>query len=562
MKKIILTTLLFLFLHTAYFILYTSVANAATLYISPPTGSYNVGQTFSVGVYVSSANQAMNAASGVISFPPDKLEVVSLSKSDSLFNFWVQEPAFYNTLGTINFEGIVFNPGFTGSVGKIITVSFRIKAVGSASLTFSSGSVLANDGKGTNILANMGSGSYVFTDRVITPPLVSVPAGPIISSPTHPDSEEWYSNNDPKFVWKLPSDVNAVRLLVGRIPAVQPNVLHIPPISERQLENLDNGIWYFSSQFRNAIGWGPIGRFKFQIDTVPPLPFKIEVKEGKKTTNPQPTLSFKTIDEVSGIDYYEIIIGNQEPIRTDQSEYKIPAQDLGIHTVIVKAVDKAGNETLAMTEIEILPIETPVITDYPRELLPNNILSIKGTAIPEATIIVFIQKNEEEAKIGETKSDREGKWSFVEIEPVEKGVYQIWVEAVDASGAKSKLSEKVTILVSSPIFIRIGKLAIDYLTTIITLLVLILVIILMILWIWREIRKKRKKIQKETIEAEKVLIQAFKVLKEETEKQVAKLDGKPNLSDREKKICDELKEALEISEKFIGKEIKDIEREL
>jgi len=43
---------------------------------------------------------------------------------------------------------------------------------------------------------------------------------------------------------------------------------------------------------------------------------------------------------------------------------------------------------------------------------------------------------------------------------------------------------------------------------------------------------------------------------------VAKLDGKPDLNEREKKICDELKEALRISEEFIVKEIKDIEKEI
>ena len=68
--------------------------------------------------------------------------------------------------------------------------------------------------------------------------------------------------------------------------------------------------------------------------------------------------------------------------------------------------------------------------------------------------------------------------------------------------------------------------------------------------------------EKEITEAEKALYQAFKALKEETEEQVAKLDGKPGLSEREKKICDDLKEALKISEKFVGKEIKDIEKEL
>ena len=60
-------------------------ASAATLYFSPSSGSYAIGATFSVSVYVSSADQAMNAASGVILFPTDKLSVEALSKSGSIF---------------------------------------------------------------------------------------------------------------------------------------------------------------------------------------------------------------------------------------------------------------------------------------------------------------------------------------------------------------------------------------------------------------------------------------------------------------------------------------------
>jgi hypothetical protein len=55
---------------------------------------------------------------------------------------------------------------------------------------------------------------------------------------------------------------------------------------------------------------------------------------------------------------------------------------------------------------------------------------------------------------------------------------------------------------------------------------------------------------------------AFKALREEVGEQIECLDGKPGLREDEKKIRDKLKEALDVSEKFIGKEIEDIEKEL
>jgi len=548
----------------------------ASLYLSPSSGAYEVGSNFSVKVKVNSGGQTINAAEATLTFNPAEISVVSISKTGSIFSLWTQEPTFSNSAGNIVFSGGTPTP-FTGTSGTLITITFKAKISGSTQVSFYSGLVLAADGKGTNILSNMNGGIYTLKPKAIIPPAEEVPPeeeyippgvsgaaplAPVVYSSTHPDPNRWYSNNDPEFSWKVPSDVTAVKLLIGHSPTAIPAVLYSPPISEKKLEDLADGVWYFHVRFKNKYGWGAILHRKVLIDTQPPKPFKIQIKEGKHTTNPRPTLVFETTDGMSGIDYYEIIIDGGNSLRTDKSEYKVPPQDLGKHIIIVKAVDKAGNETLAMTEIEILPIEAPVITDYPYELLPGSILSVKGTALPEATVVVSIQKDKEEVKIGKTKSDKEGMWTYIEVEPLEKGFYRVWAETIDSQGAKSKPSEKVRISVSPPAFIRIGKLAIDYLTTIITLLVLILVIVLGIVWSWQRIIKRKKRLRKEVTEAEKALYRAFKALKEETEEQVAKLDGKPDLGAREKEICNELKKALEISKKSIGKEIKDIEKEL
>jgi len=538
---------------------------STSLYLSPLTGTYTIGSTFSVIVKVSSGGETVNAAEATLNFNPHEISVINISKSGSIFTLWTTEPTFSNSAGTIKFGGGT-SKNFTGTAGTIITISFRAKTVGTAKVDFSTGLVLAADFKGTNVLAIMNSGSYVISPEIVTPeyiPPENTPVAPIILSPTHSDPEKWYFDDNPKFIWDITKDIIGVKLLVDHNPITIPTIFYSEIISEKQLKDLDDGIWYFHIQLRNKFGWGGISHFKFQIDTIPPDLFEIKIKEGEETTNPQPTLFFGTTDDLSGIDYYEVKVDKEDPIKVKELEYKLLPQDLGKHILIINAVDKAGNCTLAVTEINILPIDNPIITNYPQALFPGSILSIKGKALVESIIKVYLQKNKkEEIKIGEVKSDAEGKWTYIEVEPVEQGVYAVWVEAIDPSGAKSKPSEKVTILVSPPVFIRIGKVAIDYLTTVVTLLVLILAILFGGIWGWRQIMKKRKKIKKEITEAEKVLYQAFKALKEETEEQVAKLDGKPDLSEREKKICNDLKKSLEISKKFIEKEIKDIEKEL
>ncbi|MBI5005417.1 MAG: hypothetical protein HZC03_02340, partial [Candidatus Lloydbacteria bacterium] len=172
----------------------TGIVYAASLYITPSSGVYNVGQTFSAGVYVSSPEQTMNAASGIISFPSDKLQIVSLSKEGSVMNLWVQEPFFSNTAGTLSFEGVALNPGFNGLTGKILSATFKVKAVGAGTLAFTQGSILANDGLGTNILDNTtganlslqlsGSGSSVSAP---SSSVGNVPNAPEVVSSTHPD---------------------------------------------------------------------------------------------------------------------------------------------------------------------------------------------------------------------------------------------------------------------------------------------------------------------------------------------------------------------------------------
>src|SRR3989344_8796693 len=147
-----------------------SIASAATLNFSPPSGSHNVGSTFSTNVIVESTDQAMNAVSGVISFPWDKFEVVSISKQGSILSLWPAEPSFSNSQGTVSFEGIALNPGYMGANGKILTITFRARNTGQANLSFSSGSVLANDGTGTNILNGLRVAIFTLTSAGEAPP--------------------------------------------------------------------------------------------------------------------------------------------------------------------------------------------------------------------------------------------------------------------------------------------------------------------------------------------------------------------------------------------------------
>lgn len=130
----------------------TTSAQAASLSLSTNLPALKVGELVTVNVLVNTAGQVINNASGRINFPTGVLEVVSVSKNGSIFSLWVEEPSFSNLNGIVNFEGGVPNPGFNGSAGKVLSIVFRAKRVGSFPLSLFNGSVRANDGLGTEVL--------------------------------------------------------------------------------------------------------------------------------------------------------------------------------------------------------------------------------------------------------------------------------------------------------------------------------------------------------------------------------------------------------------------------
>lgn len=135
----------------------------ASLFLSPSTGSYKVGESFSILVNLNTGGESINASTGQISFDNSRLQVVSLGYSQSIFSLWTDNPSFSNPAGSVSFSGGVPSPGFTGASGGVLRITFRVKASGQAPVNFFSGSILANDGQGTNIADGLRGALYSLT---------------------------------------------------------------------------------------------------------------------------------------------------------------------------------------------------------------------------------------------------------------------------------------------------------------------------------------------------------------------------------------------------------------
>jgi len=323
----------------------------ASLYLSPTQGAFEVGSTFNVSVYVNTGGIDANAVKLDLAFPSDKLQVVSPSTGDSFITIWITQPKYSNVDGTLSFQGGLPSPGINTSAGLISTITFRAKSPGTAVLSvLDTSRVLANDGEGTDMLTAFGNAQYTFT--------MPSPEGPNIYSPSHPDKNKWYRDNNVTLHWELAEVAleNGFVLDVtyswgfDRDPKSHPDNKADGKKTSMYYEGVESGIWYFHVKANVGGQWGKTGHYPVRIDTDDPAEFTPIVQPQKGGPDIRRSVSFKTTDSLSGIDHYEVKIDSLTDDSYDtalfseqQSPWIMPLLPEGEYTVTVRAYDKAGN---------------------------------------------------------------------------------------------------------------------------------------------------------------------------------------------------------------------------
>lgn len=546
-------------------------AAGATLYLSPSSGTYVVGSRFSVAVRVNTGGEAINASQGSISFDKDILKVTGVSTGGSIFSLWTSQPTFNNGAGTVSFAGGVPHPGYTGSAGTICTISFQSLKTGTAGVRFTSGFALANDGKGTNILSTMGSGSYNISPRVEAPKTKKEPGDPApkkepqetaaynkpeVSSETHPDENKWFSGDIAKFSWEIPDGVEGVSLSFDREEEDDPGPKADGLFDSKEYDIEEDGHWFLHIKFQDERGrWGTRTDFRINSDNTPPESFEIEVVQEE---NDWPVLRFETTDELSGIDRYEVIIDDLQAdptvVLSDNPYYKVENRSISEHTAIVKAYDRANNEALSTIDFSINPIATPEIKNYTDDISPRQEFFISGTAIPNVAISVYIEKEGESVEEHSARSDGEGNWFLVRDKGLKEGSYTAWVKAISDKGLESKESPRVNFTVSPRTMNKIGSFVADYFTLLVSLLFMVILIVISLLFL---IDMVRKRLKKETLEIEEVLERNLSNTKKLVEMELN--STKMSRSDRDR-LKGEIDRKIDEAKAGILKEVKDVEK--
>jgi hypothetical protein len=313
-------------------------AEGAELYLSPSSGSFLVGSTFSVSIFLNTGGNEINVVWAELKFPPEILQVISPTAGTSFISEWLIPPNYSNEKGIISFRGGIPG-GIKTSAGLVSSITFKAISTGKAKIEFSENSkVILNDEKGTNILKTTVNGEY----QILVPP----PEGPKISSPTHPNPDVWYSDPSPVFSWEREEGVNDFSFSLDQNPEGRPDSVSEGSENFASFSNLPDGIWYFHLRQKKDTIWGKTSHFQVKIDTSPPKEFtpKIESRPG------QTLIYFETVDNFSGLDHYEVSLvdlSQKEPARSfftiEVSPYKVPFKKAGKYSVIIKAVDRAGN---------------------------------------------------------------------------------------------------------------------------------------------------------------------------------------------------------------------------
>lgn len=477
MKNCINKKYLFILFLTFLFLGSVHSVDAATMRLLSNIHDVSTGQEFTINVVVDTEGQYINAAEAKITFRNDVLELLSVNKTISSFNFWLKEPFISNEEGFVEFIGGT-PKGISGEALQILKMRFLVKGAGESHISILGAVVSASDGKGTNVLTDVENLKVVnnieskvlgesngiqylvpveLPKKVVREPvsIKDLPQKPNLNVSFYPDQSTWYKHLGHTAVfWDLPNDVIKIAANIDHSPNTEPQDVADNLTDGKDFEIPEDGIWYIHVQFKNNVGWGETTHYKILADSAPPLPFEIEMAF-VATDNPTPRINYHSHDWLSGMAYAEIFI-DDELVFVDEGEVKPGHLESGVnteplppgeHTATVRLFDKAGNGVEDKITFEILSIESPTIIQPISSLLDfDGDELVWGHALPNVDVkLRFTAKDGDEIFAKTTDSSSDGHWMVDLDHALPKGKYTMDAIAIDGRGAQSYPSKGIDV---------------------------------------------------------------------------------------------------------------------
>ena len=546
---------------------------AATLSITPDTGVYTTGEVFTARVLVNTQGSTINAADGVITFNPSEVTVVSVSQAGSIFGLWAEEPSVSG--GRITFSGGAPR-GYQGAGGTVVTITMRANTAGSKRLSWQSGSVLAADGQGTNVLSNMRGATYTVGAQAQTPtpevieyvPPANTPGAPAIRSSSHPEQDGWYQATRAVLSWNVPAGVTEVRTAFNQNPSAVPNQVAGSVIDSVTIDDVPEGVSYLHVQFRNADGWGTIGRYRVAVSTTQPSGVELSLPEGADLTKPEQSVTIRVASSTAPITKALVQIDGAQPLEFElsgaSSTIELPPLEAGYHSLVVEVQDAAGNGQIVTLSFTIEAFERPVFIDVPTQINEGVVPVFRGQSRPRSVVQADIRNvANDTVRSYEVVADDEGVFTVVPESALATGVYELSATAIDEHGAISERSQRHRFAVQPPGYLQLGAMMVSVLSIIVPLVAMTVLLGLFGWYVVYRIRRLRSRVLRESGEAHAMLTAEFAALRAvlgEQEEKLTNARKTKKLTKAEQELLDEVRAHLTESEKRVEKEIADVEQ--
>ena len=374
-----------------FFVLHS--ASAAMIYISPSSGSYTIGQSITVTARINSSGSPINASEGTITWTKDALQFVSVSAGGSIFKYWPVDPAVRGNNSVI-FSGGLPSPGYNGSAGTILKITFTAKAAGTGTVQVSGAKVLANDGQGTDVYTGSGTASLVIgaatkpTPAPVTPSVPTRPT-PSISSSSHPDQSVWYHDPVAQVTWTKPSGAEGFSYSLTADANTTPDESVDTSGTSTTVTLADDGTWYVHVRAKYSTGWSNTAHFALRLDRTPPKEFTPVVEQDRGPSDPSPTLTFTTTDSPSGIAKYTYSIDGGKAVEAT-SPVDLSGISAGQHTIVVTAYDHGGTTREGKVTFSTEGYAAPTIRSVSSPLILLDPLVVRGTAAAGDTVSIYV----------------------------------------------------------------------------------------------------------------------------------------------------------------------------
>lgn len=448
-------------------------SEAATLSLVSSKNTLKVGETATVRVVMNTQSVFINNGEAVITVPAG-LSVESINRQSSVFNLWVEEPAYSVNDKTVSFNGGVANPGYQGTSGGIVSFVVRAKQAGTYALSITGASLRENDGLGTDVLKGASGTTLVVQALqeepkkevvpdvpVVEPVTVEKKNGivPIISSPSHPDQSLWYQTADAVLSWTPPQKLVAIKTLFDAIPRSIPQGKNESPSTTRTIKNIKDGVGYFHLRYVTALGVSETAHFAIHIDTVAPDQVSAEVVRNEKNER---VIVMSAQDALSGVDSFDVAFNDEVQAHilasNGKATYAIPrGLEVGTYAITITAYDKARNKKSVAIQLNLDEYEPPVLAVHQKVVYRGMNMILEGRyAVPNKELFVYVKNPNGLLERYLVKADNNGAlrvtiptWKYA-------GTYEMWTESLTAPGTSFGTVPRLTYVVRGNFWIPLG----------------------------------------------------------------------------------------------------------